>query len=71
MNNKELLTKIQSQIPEFYAEQNDGTWIWTYRCLEQQDGSDNLIECFINFTKTILDLDDKEMGLDYDDDLIE
>lgn len=64
LSNKELLSKIQQQIPEFDAEQNEGSWIWTFRCLEQEEGSGSLTECFINFVATIIDTADAEMGLD-------
>lgn len=64
MQDKELLAKIQKQIPEFDAEQNDGSWIWTFRCDEQQEGSDTLVECFIDFAAKSVNAADAMMGDD-------
>ena len=67
MTDKQLLDLIQAKIPEFDSEKNDGSWVWTYRCFEAEEGSDTLIESFINFTATILKADDEAMELNDDD----
>lgn len=63
MTNAELLTKIRQRIPEFYAEQNDGSWIWGFRCAEQEESSDTLIECLIDFAATAIVYGDDVMGV--------
>ena len=72
-NNKALLAKIRSSIPDFDAECCDGGWVWTFRCAEQQtNSSDTLIHCFIDFVGEIVDDMDEMQGLNddqYDDEV--
>jgi hypothetical protein len=72
-DNKALLAKIRSRIPEFDAECCDGGWVWTFRCAEQQtDSSDTFIDCFIDFAgENVDDMDemlDEMQGLNDDQD---
>jgi hypothetical protein len=70
INNKALLAKIRSRIPEFDAECCDGGWVWTFRSKEQQtDSSDTLVHCFIDFAGQNVDILDEIQGLNKDDEV--
>lgn len=51
LSDRALLQAIRNKIPDFDAEQHDGSWIWVFGCDcdEAEEGTDSLIESFIDF----------------------